>query len=341
MRMRRLLLVLVACDMGPKPAPPASKPAAPVVAAPEPPREVLPPLPVTRSPQMIAQAYAEELSKLGVLAEAGLQAKYPSFENGIVAFGACTRPDAKQKQELDDAVWAWITRSLDHVDRANLQTSYGCIEESGVVANVSIDQLGERENNEPRVGHWWVLRVEGGQVGQIIETTGAATDDWMEWVDEHSITANVELDLDRDGRLDVVIAESHHEGGAVKSSYVVSVWLSAQDKIVPITKFYGELSLPAGQPRDGRSLVLAFDRPDVSARKVYRCITPGARMTSCPLANVALQIDDKLDAAGQLHYATQSQLQPLETIARDLVTLEIATAQRDDLLARYPSVPKR
>jgi hypothetical protein len=161
----------------------------------------------------------------------------------------------------------------------------------------------------------------------------------MEWADEHTVGARVEIDLDHDGRMDLVLSDSEHEGGASKSDYVLSVWLSAQDKIVRTTKFHGEWELPVGQLRDGSGLVLAFDRDDMPDRRIYRCVTAAGKLEPCTRAVAARTYDDKLAAADMLASAKRA-LPTKAEVEKALVTLDASSGDYHTLVADYVSAPQ-
>lgn len=238
----------------------------------------------------------------------------------LVAIGACTRPDAAEREQIRTHVASWIARSVpaDSLDNGP-DFRFGCDELTGTLVDVHIDTTGEH-----RGGYWWTLRVAPDRVERVVEVTGMSSMDWMEWESETSASTVALADLDGDGRLDVITARDDHEGGEIHHQIELSAVTTRTGKRTVIASARDDIEAVPGLP----SLVVEITRDQ---RRVYRCIGKDLTLGTCPEIATARMRRRALDAASELAYAKD--LPDREQLAADLTALGIFDL---DLLSAAP-----
>jgi hypothetical protein len=228
----------------------------------------------------------------------------------IVAIGACTRPDAAGRDQVRAHVASWVAKSLpgQPLD-TEPEIRFGCDELTGTLVDVHVDTTGDHPQ-----GYWWTLRVAQDRVERVVEVTGMSRMDWMEWAAETSAATVALVDLDGDGRLDVVTARDDHEGGDIHHDIELSAVTTRSGKRTVITAGREDIAAVTRLP----SLVVAITG---AHHTVYRCIGADRKLGTCPDIATAQLVERARDAASDLAYAKE--LPDREQLAADLAALGI------------------
>ena len=284
MQARSLVLVaLVACGHGeptPRPAPAAAPPPVTGSAAGAAPAAT----PVAPVDAVVAELGAFARRRQAELTPPAVAEPDPVF---IEAVGACTRPDEPTRAKLARDIDRWIARTepgSHPLEDEPTNLRFGCVEPDGLVVDVQAD-LGRGRTH---VGRWWIVRAHGGRFDVLATASGCATPYCMEWADVAGVWTVALAPLDGDGRLDLVIAEDHHEGGA---SPEVDVRTLIGGRASAVGHVVGGVGLaPATEPG---AVVLALQE---SRDDIYRCVTATPGWSVCPAA-IALADRDRARAA--------------------------------------------
>jgi hypothetical protein len=236
-------------------------------------------------------------------------AKYPvaAETTDIPAIGTCRRPDDTERAEVSAHIASWIAKSgLTPVDPPEIR--FGCDELTGTLVDVHIDVA--------HTGTWWTLRVASDHIERVVEVTGESSMDWMEWAWETSASTLALVDLDGDGRLDVVTTRDSHEGGAVMHEIELSAVTTRTGKRTVIASVGDHVSANI----DTGALVVAITS-HTEQRTAFRCIGPSLALGRCPEVVLVKRTLAAQDAIAELRGATTDNLPDREALAADLAAL--------------------
>ncbi|MFT3696777.1 MAG: hypothetical protein QM831_26785 [Kofleriaceae bacterium] len=196
----------------------------------------------------------------------------------------CAPVSATDKKALEIDVKAFIDHAhpteKPHADEYTPGLGWvftvGCREATGAVyVDVSQDRVGKTERHRRN----YVLSVaRDHQVTVIEESTSTITDDWMEWADEGRLAVIAQLDLDGDGKRDLIFSHHEHEGGSM-DGYDSLVALLGTGKRVPLVTVTNLASQTVG---DHELVIGAHDRD--SDRTVFTCVMKDFTIARCPAA---------------------------------------------------------
>lgn len=228
----------------------------------------------------------------------------------LVAIGTCRRPDAAERDEVRAHVARWVAKSLPgQALDAEPDLRFGCDELTGTIVDVHVDTTGAGSD-----GHWWTLRVAPDRVERLVDVTGMSSQDWMEWSYEISAATVALVDLDGDGRLDVVSARDGREGGAPEHTIELSAVTTRTGKHHVIATVGNDVEAVPGLA----SLVVAITGRD---HTVYRCIGADLALGTCPDVATARMNQRAKDAATELAFAKE--VPDREQLAADLSALGV------------------
>ncbi|HEY0253859.1 MAG TPA: hypothetical protein VGC41_20155, partial [Kofleriaceae bacterium] len=202
----------------------------------------------------------------------------------------------------------------------------GCREPDGTVyATVAADRISKAKGAFSTRRNY-VLALKGHTVTIVAERTSTASFDWMEWADEGGFQLIAQMDLDHDGKRDLLYADYHHEGGAMSGDEQLIAVLGNGKRTE-----LAQLRDPQGEVIVNKHLVLgAHSRyGDVT---VYACLGTDLRMARCPEAAVAQRAADRNAAIDRLA-GLENELPDREQLASDLALLG---EKRPDLVALMP-----
>lgn len=243
----------------------------------------------------------------------------------LAAVGPCQRPDAAARAALVRDLTAWIARTergARPLDDVAPTFRLGCVEPSGIIVDVQAD-LGR---GRTRFGRWWTVRYQGGKVEVLATAGGCAVVDCMEWSDVGALWTVGLVDLDRDGHLDLVLAEDHHEGGAAAE---VDVRIRVGARTSEIGHVRGDVALAEAADEPGVAvLALQEDGP-----VLYRCVTDHPGWTACRGQSALEHTARARAAADELATSAGDLLADRAHLAQLLHALDAEPAERDRWLA--------
>ena len=255
-----------------------------------------------------------------------------------VAGSGCTAPAKAEQAAVKKRVLAWIDAkhpteagtTTTSADDNGLVITFGCKDATGLVLDVSQD----REPAKPTPGAYgtrrnYLLRVSATAIDTLAEDTSTLSMNWMEWADQGRIQLLAQLDLDRDGTLDVVYSDHEHEGGAISSDDFIHVRYgngtlgeSAQIVNLADVKLVKDQLVLAGQTRDDQTF--------------YVCVERNLHVAPCAASAGLQKAADRRAIAARYASIDANDLPDRELLAHELTILGLSNKRRAPLVAAAP-----
>lgn len=251
-------------------------------------------------------------------------------DDEIPALGKCVRPTADEKTALLEVVKAKT--------KPEVTVRFGCKDADGIVLEVAF----EAKSDAAKGGIWRVVRANppaaAAKLTTVAELAGPAPSTWQEWMDETTLSVLALGDLDGDLKREIILDESHHEGGAWSSSSTVSVLASKTNKRVTVGTYSDHVVIePQASSTPTFPIVMRVEKEKGGAPERF-CIEAGGKESRCAAISgsehlVAVQaIAAKFVAPGK--YGPHATATPdRELLADYLTTLGTKEAERSALLA--------
>ncbi|MFT3696778.1 MAG: hypothetical protein QM831_26790 [Kofleriaceae bacterium] len=203
--------------------------------------------------------------------------------------------------------------------------SVGCRQPDGIVyADVSDDRW-QKADHSRRTRRNFILGLgRNHQPTVVAESTSTPATDAMEWADEGRLILVAQLDVDRDGHIDLVYDRMAHEGGGSNTFDGIVVRL-ASGKEVGITNV---TNLEISTVVDG-TLVLGGQRREDST-ETFACVMPDFTLQRCPKAATVAKVVAHNEAIERIR---SGWIEERDQLAADLKEVGI---DRADLLAPLP-----
>lgn len=192
----------------------------------------------------------------------------------LLAAEPCRRPSEIEKRELGRRVQRWISRGYPREHYELMTLAVGCVELAGIIVDVQADRW-TVDGNRHDLGRWWTLRVRSDRILSLVETTGIAVNNWMEWAIESSRETVALADFDGDNEHDALSVRKVHEGAAVRSNFEISVIGSRRGVVQVATLRDVTLRTLAVEP----TTILEIGHED--GRVTRRCIETSLRLKRC------------------------------------------------------------
>ena len=252
--------------------------------------------------------------------------------------GSCTSPSAAEARAIERRVLAWIDHELPDerptpVSEGNeLVIGAACKTKDGVFLDVAQD----RESRKTHGGgdrRNFILRITADRIDALAAKRTTPVRNWQEWADEGALNFIAQVDVDGDGKDDLLWSDFEHEGGSTVHYDALTVMPAAgpraEQHVVAVTvNGLAEVRASAGQ-------VVIAAQPRDSERWIHSCLDHDLRLTRCPAARTAQLAHERARFVDEIAHGAE--VPDRDRAARWLAQLGVTPAP--GLLRALPELP--